>query len=140
MQTFLPFQSFMESAGCLDRQRLGKQRVEAKQILLALTDPAYGWKNHPAVKMWEGHEIALATYGYYICDEWRRRGYKDSLKPFFSEWMAKGIACYPNWYGDAAFHRSHQSNLVRKFPEHYRRYFPDVPADLEYVWPAGVGK
>jgi hypothetical protein len=24
---------------------------------------------------------------------------------------------------------------VRKDPAHYRRYFPDVPDDLPYVWP-----
>ena len=41
----------------------------------------------------------------------------------------------PSWIGDDIFHRSHQSNLVRKFPEHYRPFFPDVPDDLPYVWP-----
>ena len=29
MQTFLPYSNFKKSAKCLDRQRLGKQRVEA---------------------------------------------------------------------------------------------------------------
>jgi len=32
MQTFLPYADFKESAQCLDYRRLGKQRVEAKQI------------------------------------------------------------------------------------------------------------
>ncbi|HEX7304900.1 MAG TPA: cytoplasmic protein, partial [Lentzea sp.] len=41
----------------------------------------------------------------------------------------------PPWIGDEAVHRSHRSSLVRKFPEHYRRFFPDVPDDLPYVWP-----
>ena len=34
MQTFLPSPRFAESARCLDSARLGKQRVEAKQIRL----------------------------------------------------------------------------------------------------------
>ncbi len=34
MQTFLPYDSYADSAAVLDRARLGKQRVEAKQILL----------------------------------------------------------------------------------------------------------
>jgi hypothetical protein len=42
----------------------------------------------------------------------------------------------PPWLGDPAFHHSHQAALVRKDPAHYRRYFPDVPDDLPYVWPA----
>lgn len=33
MQTFLPYGSFIESAKCLDYGRLGKHRVEAKQII-----------------------------------------------------------------------------------------------------------
>ena len=34
MQTFLPFPDFQQSAAVLDRVRLGKQRVEALQILV----------------------------------------------------------------------------------------------------------
>ena len=33
MQTFLPYKSFKKSAETLDYQRLGKQRVEAMQII-----------------------------------------------------------------------------------------------------------
>ena len=78
MQTFLPSISFEQSAKWLDNARLGKQRVECLQILKALTDSDYGWQNHPAVKMWRGHEIALGFYGIDICNEWMNRGYKDS--------------------------------------------------------------
>lgn len=42
MQTFLPYKSFVKSAACLDMRRLGKQRVEAKQILMALTGESKG--------------------------------------------------------------------------------------------------
>ena len=58
MQTFLPYTDFIKSAKCLDYKRLGKQRVEAKQILnilLGETTKA-GWTNHPAVLMWSGYE------------------------------------------------------------------------------------
>jgi hypothetical protein len=41
----------------------------------------------------------------------------------------------PPWLGDEAFHRSHRSSLLRKDPEHYGPLFPEVPDDLEYVWP-----
>ena len=29
----------------------------------------------------------------------------------------------------------HKSNLLRKFPEHYRKFFKGVPDNLEYIWP-----
>jgi hypothetical protein len=42
----------------------------------------------------------------------------------------------PPWLGRREFHRSHRSALVRKDPSFYRRAFPDVADDLEYLWPA----
>jgi hypothetical protein len=146
MQTFLPYQSFRHSARVLDPARLGKQRVEALQILRALTRPVYGWKHHPAVGMWRGHEDALVAYAEEICAEWCRRGSADRcLEQILAE---RGVESpltqrqleeageLPPWLGRRAFHRSHQSALVRKKPEWYRPHFPTVPDDLPYVWPA----
>ena len=47
MQTFLPYSSFDLTMECLDYRRLGKQRVEAFQILRALRGETDGWTNHP---------------------------------------------------------------------------------------------
>src|ERR1051325_6260599 len=80
MQTFLPYSDFIQSARCLDRQRLGKQRVEVLQLLNALTDRKGGWVNHPAAKMWCRYIPCLASYGIEIVAEWQRRGYKDSCR------------------------------------------------------------
>lgn len=147
MQTFLPYPCFQTSAWCLDYRRLGKQRVEAKQLLLALGIPVGGhipkqssWANHPAAKMWAGYEYALSLYGHYICEAWRRRGYKDTLMPEFTEVMrshqVNGIdLVMPDWLGDEAFHASHRSNLLRKDPDHYGQFGWAEPSDLPYVWP-----
>lgn len=135
MQTFLPFPDFAKSASCLDMRRLGKQRVEAKQIYLALIDPSYGWQNHPAVRMWRGHETALAVYGLAICWEWTNRGYKDTLTDFFAPRCVLSEYKVPNWVYNTALHLSHQSNLLRKDPVHYSKYFPNVPDNLPYIWP-----
>jgi hypothetical protein len=61
MQTFLPYKDFKKSAKVLDNKRLGKQRVEAFQILNILLGrtKTKGWRNHPAVLMWKGHSNAL---------------------------------------------------------------------------------
>lgn len=136
MQTFLPYPDFERSSSALDMRRLGKQRVECSQVLKALAGNTSGWRNHPATLMWLGHEQSLCLYAIRICTEWRTRGYKDTLLPFFQEgattWPDTGA---PTWLGDTEFHRSHQSNLIRKLPEHYRPLFPGVPDDLPYVWP-----
>ncbi len=133
MQTFLPYPGFAASAVTLDRQRLGKQRVEAKQILLALQNGG-GWVNHPATKMWRGYENALATYGMVMCHEWAFRGYTDNLLPFFLSHLGDDMTA-PPWLGDEAFHASHRSNLLRKDEQHYRQWGWVEPTTLPYVWP-----
>ena len=69
VNTFLPSPIFAESARMLDYRRLGKQRVECMQILNVLEKlkswdgvEKIGWRNHPATRMWLGHEPALKQY------------------------------------------------------------------------------
>jgi len=134
MQTFLPTPDFYESAQVLDRQRLGKQRVETLQILNALHDPSYGWQNHPATTMWRGHEGSLVAYGLDVCRAWTDRGYKDTCADKIRAFMTE-VQTPPSWLGDEEVHRSHRSNLLRKAPDYYRQFWPTDPDDLEYVWP-----
>lgn len=136
MQTFCISERYIDTAKVLDRQRLGKQRVEAWQILNTLLGVSKGWANHPAVKMWRGYEYALSIYGTVMCNEWIARGYKDTMQQRFV-WACHELTNTgrPEWTFDNTFHRSHMSNLIRKMPEHYRPLWPDVPDDLPYVWP-----
>lgn len=148
MQTFLPYPDFRESAGALDDRRLGKQRVEALQVVRGLTVPGYGWRHHPAVKMWRGHLEALGRYGLTCVEVWVDKGHGDTCAATLAADLASaGVTevrsqaelaaadALPPWLGDEDFHRAHRSALVRKDPGHYRALFPDVPDDLPYVWP-----
>lgn len=150
MQTFLPHPEFPASAAVLDQRRLGKQRVEAIQVLRGLVVPGYGWRHHPAVAMWAGYEEALVRYGLDICAAWCAAGHQDTCATTLRADLARAVGLrevrtqpeldrageLPPWLGDADFHRSHQAALVRKDPDHYRPFFPDVPSDLPYIWPA----
>lgn len=151
MQTFLPYDNFIDSARCLDYRRLGKQRVECKQILQALGVPVGGpvrdkpssWRSHPATRMWQEHEYSLCVYAVAVCQEWRHRGYKDTLLPQFlgaagEILQAGGDTSAPEWLGRDEFHSSHRSNLLRKLPEHYSKFGWDEPDNLPYVWPYGT--
>jgi len=152
MQTFLPYKDFIQSAKCLDNKRLGKQRVEAFQILLALLSidknlqpkekPSH-WSNHPATKIWRGYEYSLCIYAMCMCDEWRLRGFNSTvhikLQKIWTDILLQkegvNLVIYPTWL-DENFCRAHQSNLLRKDYAHYSKYFgTDVPTDLEYIWP-----
>lgn len=138
MNTFLPYADFALSASVLDRQRLGKQRVECLQILTALKNGG-GWSNHPCTKQWKGYETALAWYGLAICNEWKNRGYKDTVAEKIKKFIVDPLIM-PPWLGREDFHASHRSNLLRKAPLWYSRYGWKEPNNLPYVWPSKEGK
>lgn len=146
MQTFLVYGSFRASARCLDNKRLGKQRLEAFQILRALLREAKGWRNHPAVHMWVGRELSLCSYGMAVCREWKRRGFKDIMFDKFQDYFNRlyGNPLYslrmPDWIGDPDFHASHRSNLLRKDPKWYGQFGWTESPDLPYVWPVSKGR
>jgi hypothetical protein len=139
MQTFLPTNDFLLCAKVLDRQRLGKQRVETLQIMqtIAGLSRGKGWINHPATKMWIGHESYLMSYQEAVISEWVGRGYKDTcLEKTRTAFQAiSSASSYPEWLGDPALHASHRSNLLRKDFTYYSQFGWTEPADLEYVWP-----
>lgn len=140
MQTFLPYADFEESAYALDQKRLGKQRVETLQIMTALLT-GRGWVNHPATRMWRGHAWSLLQYQKAVCDEWTVNfGFKDTclvktMRVYFEHTNGQDNYDPPPWLGREDLHLSHQSNLIRKDPGYYRKYFPGVPDNLPYVWP-----
>lgn len=147
MQTFIPYHPenkncrlcFSNSASVLDRMRLGKQRVECLQILNVLTgiSKTNGWRNHPAVLMWKGFELSLIHYSYDICLEWVRRGYKDTCLSKIEniENMFNFPLIVPFWINTENFYKSHRSNLLRKFPEHYNKFKWTESNDIPYYWP-----
>jgi hypothetical protein len=142
MQTFLPYADFTRTAQTLDWRRLGKQRVECKQIMKALRGGSKGWSNHPATVMWRGHEKALALYWLEMCREWKGRGYNDNLgveaQTALDE-LADTPLEMPWWIGNAEFHSSHRSNLLRKDAEFYGRFGWSEDGEQEYLWPRPEG-
>jgi len=152
MITFLPVKSFVKSAELLDTKRLGKQRIEAGQILeILLNTPVLPgslqsvvpftfnlsmWQQHPAVLMWKGHEEWLKLYLACVVGEWVCRGYTNNIK-LLSYDANKQVP--PAWLGYEPFHKSHRSNLVRKAPSTYLPFWPDEDRDLLYFWPTREG-
>ena len=140
MQTFVPENSFSNSVRVLDRQRLGKQRVETLQIMNALAGKSRGWTNHPATRMWRGYEAALLEYQRCTVMEWKARGYKDTcwektVAVFNENFSHQKCVKIPHWWGDNRVHDSHKSALVFKDPVWYNTIYPDVVGEYNYYWP-----
>jgi hypothetical protein len=112
MQTFVPYDDYYKIGRSLDNKRLGKQRVEAMQILNCLYKPNR-WQNHPAVRMWRGYHEALKHYQNWIMMAWMERGFKNTMA------WAKTRTTFedferPWWFGNEDIHRSHRLMLVYK--------------------------
>lgn len=139
--TFLPFPDIEQSLKTLDKRRLGKQRVEAKQILKALNGETKGWVNHPATRMWSGYEFLLKHYYNLSLKIWEEVGGKNKLlEPVSlteSETADLNSGRKPWWWGWDPLHDSHKAALVRKDTNHYRTLLPEdsLYLTLGYVWP-----
>lgn len=137
MQTFHTNVDFTVTARELDTKRLGKQRIEVLQIVKALST-GQGWVHHPATKMWKGHEGYLIKYGFAMINEFKARGHNDTgvigeqlngYALFYEDIVSMSP---PDWWGDELVMLSHQSNLLRKSPEHY---VYEVVGNMPYFWP-----
>jgi hypothetical protein len=130
MQTFLPYKDFNQSAEALDNKRLNKQVLEGYQILKVLNnpDPRAGWRNHPAVKMWRGHEHGLWDYIMAMVGVANDRGIKtdknvENLTALRNATQDDWGTGNPEWYdNDTIMSRvttTHKANLYRKDPIFY---------------------
>lgn len=132
MQTFLPIDNYLESMRCLDKSRLGNQ-VWREGITLIRG----GWKNHPASKMWRGHEYHLGLYLLAGCQVLAERGkeYPEIVKKIKTEMEKHKNTGPPDWFGNKQFHASHRSKLLFKNKQWYSQFGWTEPDNLEYVWP-----
>lgn len=151
----------------LDYQRLGKQRVEAAQLIDILDYydehgemPDQGWTNHTATKMWIGHTNALKTYFNYVVKLWIKLGYENNYE-YFDVPKCEILTCefdgvtatfsgkanentFPKWFSFPPFYMSHRAALVMKKPDFYTELFLDE--ELEpymgkgYLWPSECSK
>jgi hypothetical protein len=141
MQTFMTHDNYVDTAKILDDKRLGKQRVEAYQIIKALRGDyadTGAWVNHPATVMWRGHEYDLALYGLAISIEFYERGFDgynmvETFSTLTAQLSSNNTEKYPWWVEHELLHKTHQSNLIRKFPEYYGGW--QLPNNIPYIWP-----
>ena len=161
MQTFMPYADFEQTARVLDNKRLNKQALEGWQILMTnlALDPEgnhrepKGWRNHPAVKMWRGHEQVLLNYIGAMVVEWKARGYRstifDKAERTYDQALRLGLvrdeqpAELPSWMLDQHLLEditsSHRTALLSKEYAWYSRFGWDedmgvAPASYEYTW------
>lgn len=155
MQVFLPFSDVQKSIQVLDKVRLWKQVLEAKQLIDCIEGRKLGWKNHPCSKMYKKYPKFLKFYFNEALTQWKEIG-KTSFECISSELLTSSDI--PVWFKDEMFHLSHRSNLLRKalndangigasgLPKKVSTQLierlkmvgvttENTPDNLEYVWP-----
>ena len=149
MQTFLPSGSSIFAAQSLDSKRLNKQILECYQILNVLAGNSMGWRNHPAVLMWKGHEGALLEYVRDMIKEAKHRGIKTenneaNINRIVSKsWNTEKPSWMTNKETLSRVVATHRANLYRKDPIYYAEYANAVNHKLNkpccekclYYWP-----
>lgn len=144
MQVFLSEPTFQSSAQVLDTKRLVKQLLEGRQIMTVLAGEqnGNGWKNHPAVKMFEGYETALYAYLRAIKNEMIARGYKWEknwavIQDIHDRHYKNELQGYPHWMSDPELWNrvmiTHRGRLWEKDPVHYADYEPEGRIFMQYV-------
>lgn len=130
MQTFLPYADFSKVAEVLDDKRLGNQAYNECRVLIN-----GGWPNHPASKMWQGYDSALARYAIALLTELIRRTgqyYNDHIA-YFNAFIDDDRM--PPWLGDERVHSSHRAALLHKDPAWYSQFDWKEEPSLDYFWP-----
>lgn len=135
MQVFRPYVDWWRSTRVLDDRRLGKQRVEAKQVMMAIlrrmgliTNGKHGWLNHPIVLMYynDGKPYLKDLVGYFraCVEEWRRRGMRSTISLSDIEHLIMRAGSAEGHPLTHAHEVEYRRVLILKDPEHYLRTFP----------------
>ncbi len=137
--------TFQGTANDLNTVTMGYQIAQAYQIFVALTSEEGSPEvepNHPVLRMWTGHEYALAIYGMLLSDNYIRDRRQSDVTMFRIYYMLKEFRKHfevsyvePPWMRDPDVCRSHRSNLARREPSLYGDKWPNNPDSMPYIWP-----
>jgi hypothetical protein len=160
---FVTSPNLLECAKYLDKKRVWKQAVEARQIIDAIDNPGSSkWENHPCAKSWKNHSDALKVYYNYILRECLFRGINTTMQlydideneysviPTYFEgnkttlYFPTTNKTFPPFFSWYPFIMSHRAALIRKNPDYYYTIFytPEIEPYLSkgYIWPCNLPK
>ncbi len=131
---FRPYTDWERSAACLDDLRLGKQRVEAKQILYVflrklgiVRDGKRGWLTHPIVLLYfnNGKPYIDDVVGFFqaCVKEWKKRGKQNFICLDDIQQFIRQIEKTPGTPITRLHEIEYRRILLIKNPNHYVKVF-----------------
>ncbi|MCS7133323.1 MAG: pyrimidine dimer DNA glycosylase [Candidatus Caldarchaeum sp.] len=135
MQIFRPYVDWTKSAAVLDDLRLGKQRVEAKQVINAflrklglINDGLKGWLTHPIVLLYfnGGKPYLDDVIGFFnaCVMEWKKRGKQNNLSLNDIKHLIERVEKTSGTPVTHVHEIEYRRILLMKDPKHYVKVFP----------------
>ena len=150
VNTFVTSNSVKECASNLDNKRLGKQRVEAKQIIDCLESGGRkGFANHPATLMWKDNIIGLKYYCNAMITEWKSRKnskgkeFLNTMELYKLDEKLDEKEIMPWWFYCKQLQLTHKCSLLRKNPSYYKFKLSENEEPfmyVGYVWPSKLSE
>lgn len=128
MQIFI-IGSPLETAKALDKKRLNKQIIEAKQIIMALNGETKAWANHPVVKMYEDPGPLLWLRGYLKILE----NYKEG-RGFLLKFLNKLIHSIRPDFQTQEYFDQMKRRLYTKDNAHYAQWAHLGISEVNWYW------
>lgn len=128
MQIFITG-SPLETAKALDKKRLNKQIIEAKQIIMALNGETKAWANHPVVKMYESPAAVLWLKGYLKILE----NYKEG-RGFLLKFLNKIVHAIRPDFQSLEYFDQMKRRLYTKDNVHYAQWAHLGTSEVNWYW------
>jgi len=144
MMTWFTRKSIFDSAEDLALPQLALAQRESEalfnEMVFGEPDEDHGKAPVPLVRMWIGYEAALAAYSISCAAVMVQHGITSGTRALEIANAVEELRrqdeqpfVTPPWMEDIDVLMSHRSNLMRRWPEHYK--FPRNPSDMPYLWP-----
>lgn len=110
----------------LDRVRMNKQVIEAKQIISTISGYSKSWKNHPICLMYREHKEWL--YDYVCCMDCYLKG----LYEYAKYWSDEADKIRPFFLDCDELIIQHRKRLYSKSPDKYPQFAEYGTSDINY--------
>lgn len=110
----------------LDRVRMNKQVIEARQIIKSIEGLSKSWKNHPVCLMYKKHKEWL--YDYMCCMDCYLKG----LYEYAKYWSDEADKIRPSFLDWDELIIQHRKRLYSKSPDKYPQFAQYGTSDINY--------
>lgn len=134
MQIFITG-SPLETAKALDKKRLNKQIIEARQVMQAINGELKAWEKHPVVRMYEDNASVLWLRGYLKVLEMYRDG-----RRFLLGFFDKLIHSIRPEFHTREYYDQMKRRLYTKDPQHYAQWASLGTSEVNWYWSPSEGR